>query len=334
MIRLLILLLAPVFSVCAEPLKVGFILPLTGAAARMGESFSGVVQFANLKNINPIFQDDRCEGKTALSAYNQLRNQGVRIFYMACSGSILAVSPLAKRHGDLILTTSAGSSKIRETGDEVLRFNPDAVSVADALARLLTPELKPTTILYEEQDYAQSLTDRLGELLGADIQERIPYRPDATSFSSEVIKIKQTGSKSIILIPVGESAADRILRGLSAVRVGLPVLGEVNLCDYPFHPSDFGLHGACVSARFEGAAFKTFIDNYTSQFGRPPAYPFYDAIGLDLLRHLDTIAVTRKEPSLVKNKLLEGFSGRFAQYALTKQGEVQKGGEYLTTVRY
>jgi ABC-type branched-subunit amino acid transport system substrate-binding protein len=288
MIRLLILVLAPIFSVYAEPLKVGFIIPLTGAAARMGESFTGVVEFANLKNITPIFQDDRCEGKTALSAYNQLRNQGVRIFYLACSGSILAVAPLAKRHRDLILTASAGSSKIRETGDEVLRFNPDALSVADALARLLTPELKPTTILYEEQDYAQSLTDRLAELLGADIQEQIPYRPDATSFSSEVIKIKQKGSTSIVLIPVSESAAERILRALSAAKLSTPVIGEVNLCDYPFHPSDFGLHGACVSARFEGAAFKAFIHEYTSRFGRPPAYPFYDAIGLDLLRNLDT----------------------------------------------
>jgi hypothetical protein len=76
------------------------------------------------------------------------------------------------------------------------------------------------------------------------------------------------------------------------------------------------------------------MQEYASRFGRPPAYPFYDAIGLDLVRQLDAIAATINQPSTVKAKLLEGFSGQFAQYSLTGDGEVQKGGDYLAAVRY
>ena len=332
--QLLLFITAPCASIHAEPLKIGFIAPLTGTGSRMGESLREVLQMAHLKNITPVFQDDRCEAKAALSAYNQLRGQGIRVFYMACSGSILAVAPLAKRNGDLILTTYAGSARIRETGDEVIRFNPDALSVAEAVARLVSPELRPTTILYEEQDYAQSLTDRLYELLGSGIRERISYRPEAASFAAEILRLKQNRSKSVILIPVNESAADRIIRGMAEAKIAIPLIGEVNVCDYPYRPSDFGLHGTCVSARFDGAAFEGFTSEYKALFKHPPAYPFYVAIALDLLKQLDTLAATTLDPLALKNELLKGFSGSFARYALSSDGEVLQGEDYLRVERY
>jgi ABC-type branched-subunit amino acid transport system substrate-binding protein len=300
----------------------------------MGESLSGVVKLAKLTRVSAELEDDRCEAKTALSAYHKLRGRGVRIFYMACSGSILAVAPLAKRNGDLILTSYAGSAKIRDTKAEVLRFNPDAISIANKLSQLLVEDLKPAIVIFEEQDYAQSLADRLQELLGSSIIEKISYRPDATSFASEVVRIKQLKGQSIILIPTSDGAAQRMLRAFSSGGVTTPIIGEVNLCDFPFSPSDFGLHGFCVSARFSGEAFESFIHDFQAQVGRPSAYPFYDAIALDLLRQLDKIAANYQEPDSVRAKLLEGFSGRFADYSLTNDGEVQNGGDYLTVVRY
>jgi ABC-type branched-subunit amino acid transport system substrate-binding protein len=323
----------PLLAATAEPLKVGFVVPLTGSAALMGESLNGIVKLAGLRNISPQFEDDRCEAKTALSAYLKLRGRGVRVFYLACSGSILALAPHAKRNGDLILTSYAGSIKIRQTGSEVIRFNPDAVSIAEGMISLLTPELKPTIVLFEEQDYAQSLSDKLHETFGGTIIESISYRADAASFAAEALKIRQQRSaKSVIFISVSDSAARRMLRALAQVGVDVPILGEVNLCDYPFSLAEFGLRGECVSARFSGERFTTFMSEYKSQIGREPAYPFYDAIALDLLQHLDGIASNQQEPAKIGAKLLEGFPGRFAQYSLTKDGEVIDGGRYLVRV--
>jgi len=332
--RILVILLMPFLSAYGESLKLGVIIPLSGPASLMGESLNGVVKLANLKKVSTEFEDDRCEAKTALSAYHKLRGRGVKIFYMACSGSILAVAPHAKRNGDLILTSYAGSAKIRETGSEVLRFNPDAISIAQRLSQLLVDDLKPTVVMFEEQDYAQSLADRLQDLLGTSIIEKLSYRADATSFTSEVIRIKLRKSKSVVLIPTSDGSAQRILRAFSSAGVNAPIIGEVNLCDYPFRPSDFGLHGICVSARFSGEAFDTFVRNFKALVGRVPAYPFYDAIALDLLNQLDTIAANHQEPDSVRATLLKGFSGRFATYSLTKDGEVQNGSDYLTIVRY
>jgi hypothetical protein len=332
--RIIVIFLMPFLSAYAESLKLGLIVPLSGPASLMGESLNGVVKLASLTRVSTEFEDDRCEAKTALSAYHKLRGSGVRIFYMACSGSILAVAPLAKRNGDLILTSYAGSAKIRETGSEVLRFNPDAISIAEKLSQLLVDDLKPTIVMFEEQDYAQSLAERLQDLLGNSVIEKLPYRADATSFTSEVIRIKIRRSKSVVLVPTSDGSAQRILRAFSSGGVTAPIIGEVNLCDYPFRPSDFGLHGICVSARFSGEAFDSFMRDFHAQVGRPPAYPFYDAIALDLLKQLDRISVKHQEPDSVRARLLEGFSGKFATYSLTKNGEVRNGGDYLMVVRY
>ncbi|MCB0336388.1 MAG: hypothetical protein KDD62_08780, partial [Bdellovibrionales bacterium] len=79
-------------------------MPLTGSGALIGKSIQGVTKLAQLNSIEPVFEDDQCVGKHAVSAYLKLRQQDIRVFYMACSGSILAIAPLAKKNGDLILT--------------------------------------------------------------------------------------------------------------------------------------------------------------------------------------------------------------------------------------
>src|SRR5690606_35792956 len=116
--------------------------------------------------------------------------------------------------------------------------------------------------------------------------------------------------------------------------IDVPLLGEVNFCDYPFKPSEHGLHGRCVAAKFQGPAYESFLSDYASTVGHAPAYPFYDAMALDLLRKLDEIAAQDSSVAGIKSKLLAGFQGKFAKYELTASGEINNAGEYLATVEY
>lgn len=318
----------------AEKMKLGLIVPLSGSAALMGNSLRGVVQLVELKNITAVFEDDRCEGKGAVSAYLKLRNEGVHVFYMACSGSILAVAPLAQRNGDLILTTYAGSAKIRETGDEVIRLNPDAISIADGVAKLITSQLRPTVVLYEEQEYASSFVGRLEGLLGSGEMEKISYRPDAASYSAEILRIKQKKPKSIVLVPVGDGAARVLLQEMSQNGLNLPIIGEVNLCDYPFNPSEFNLHGSCVAARFESKAFEQFLSDYARSVGHPAAYPFYDAMALDLFKFLDKELSAKWDVPSIKKMILAGFQGAFANYKLSPSGESTNVDNHLLVKKF
>lgn len=322
-------------EVLAEPVRLGLIVPLTGSASLMGESLRGVVEVARLKSLVPVFEDDQCEGKQAISAYLKLRSTGVRVFYMACSGSILATAPLARKNGDLILSTYAGSARIRASGAEVIRLNPDAVSIAEALAAKISGDMRPVAILHEEQEYAASLADRLVQRLGPDLKINSSYRPDASSFSSEILSIKRAGVKSLVFIPLADRSAQTILKQLSLNKISLPVIGEVNLCDYPFSPAEFGLHGFCVSARFEGPAYQSFLADYASVLKRPPAYPFYDAMALDLFTHLDKLSATgTASVADIKDEILKGFSGKFSEYRLSAEGEPLSAGDYLKVLSY
>ncbi len=318
----------------AEQIKLGAIIPLTGSGASMGESLRGVVKLAALSSTNIIFEDDRCDGKQAISAYLKLRDEGVHIFYMACSGSILAVAPLAKRNGDLILTTYAGSSKIRETGDEVIRLNPDAISIAEGLQSLISEAQRPIAILHEEQEYASSLADKIEQLLGKDMSKRVSYRPDAGSYTTEILALKQANPRSILLIPLGDAAAKTILKQMSQYQIRQDIIGEVNLCDYPFKPADFGLHGFCVAAKFTNEAYQKFLKDYQQALGRPPAYPFYDAMALDLFRLIDNSKESAASPEQLKKLLSKGFNGAFAHYALSPDGEITNSSDYLQKVQY
>ena len=80
--QILLIILIPIVSASAESLRLGVIVPLSGPASLMGESLTGVVKLANLTKVSPEWEDDRCEAKTALSAYHKLRGRGVRIFYI------------------------------------------------------------------------------------------------------------------------------------------------------------------------------------------------------------------------------------------------------------
>ena len=333
----LFLVLVACSNSLAESAQLGLVLPLSGPTALMGESLRGVVQASRLQSLSPVFEDDQCDPKRALSAYFKLKQRGIRLFYMACSGSILAVAPHAKRNGDLILTSYAGSSRIRSTGDEVIRLNPDAISIALALKELIVERLRPVAILYEEQEYASSLADKLSEMLGAAVVRRIAYRPDDISLRSEIVSVRQSKAASVIFIPVADGTARIVLAQLAQSGLHIPVLGEVNLCDYPFKPKDFGLSGRCVAARLRGQAYDQFIADYTALLGRQPAFPFYDALAADLFRFIDTLASSNQENLTIqtlKQALLRGFAGQFGRYELSPEGEIQNAGDYLVTVEY
>lgn len=316
--------------------RLGMIVPLTGPGALMGKSLTGVAKLAETKRLKIVFEDDTCNGKDALSAYRKLRSSGVRVFYMACSGSILAVAPLAKKNGDLILSTYSASTRVRQLGNEVIRLNPDAQAVAGLVPSLLKKDWRPTAVLYEEQEYASSLADYLKALLGSEIALTVGYPADASSLRAELLKIKSSPAKSITFIPVADGTAKVALKEMAELHVGLPVVGEVNLCDYPFSPSDFDLQGACVSAKLSGKEYEEFLRDYEKTVGYPPAYPLYDAMALDLLSFLDKQEILNDKELVasITSRLLSGFEGRFATYEFTPEGESTSTSKYLQVVQF
>ncbi len=324
----------------SESVKVGVIVPLSGSAGAIGEEVKNSVDLPEVKNIERIYEDDQCDAKKALSAYHNLKLKGVNIFYLACSGSVMSVAPLAKENGDLILTAYAGSSEIRKTGPEVIRFVPDAVSVVDEMNAYLTQdETKKYAILYENLDYPKSATDALVQKLGDQIVFTEGYNGEETSFKSQLLKFKNKDIDGVIMVPVSEKAAQIILKELQQLRLineKTQIIGDVNLCDYSFKPSDFGLHGLCWRAGISNSGFDAFALAYKTKFGIEPQYPFYSAITYDVMHVLSDIVGDLKDPTpqAIIAELLKGKKGLITDYQFDAVGEVTNSGKYLERIEF
>ena len=319
-----------------EHQNVGFIVPLSGAAASMGQAIERSARLAVLKNTTLVFEDDQCEPKKAISAYQKLVQKGIKVFYVACSGSILALDPYVKRDGNLVVSSYSGSAKVRDTGSEVIRFNPDAVSIAESMVDYLSKKNGSLAILYEEQDYAVSMFELLQTKLGDKIVSAEAYQPVQSSFKTQIVKLSRSDAKNLVFIPVSDVTARVILKEISELHFNKPIIGEVNLCDFPFKLSDFGVTGACFKALIDSPQFREFEDKFKMRYGEPSQYPFYDAMVFDIVEILDELApkfdfASTPSITLLIQKVIAGVNGPINKYAFSPDGEVV-GGEYLHLV--
>lgn len=325
-----ILLLSP-----AKPSlqTVGVIIPHSGPAATIGEAMKRALELTPLKHITLTYEDDQCDAKKAISAYNALKLKGVKIYIVGCSGSVLALAPLIQADGNLLLTSYAGSSEIRKTGPEVIRFIPDALSVTEAMEGYISkiPHNR-YGILYEQQDYAQSVANTMKEILGDKVTVTEGYNGKDISFKSNVLKFKNTVD-ALILIPVSDKAEKTILTEMSVLNIKPYIIGDINVCDFAFKPSDVGIKGVCFKAQLTPEKEQEFNNLYTLKYNKPSEYLFYDAATFDLVTILDEILQKQRTIPDIQDTILEGVTGPISSYTFDSMGEVQ-GGEYLRQVEF
>ncbi len=111
-----------------EKVKIGVILPLTGKGADFGTQTQKGIELA-LKELNKdgkkveiLYQDEKCDTKEAISAYNALKLQDVHVFIGAgCSPSTLAIAPLAEQDKNILITPLSSAETISQAGDYIFR---------------------------------------------------------------------------------------------------------------------------------------------------------------------------------------------------------------------
>ena len=287
-----------------EILKIGVIGPLTGPAGTIGEEVADTIRLASSTSSQVIFEDDQCDTKKAVSSYLKLTQQNTHIFYVSCSGSVLALAPLAKTDGNLIVTAYAGSSEIRKTGDEVIRFIPDALSVADAMAtyasRLPVNSNSKIGLLYEAQDYSKSVAMALQDKLGSKIMSQETYIATDTTFRTQLTKLKSQGIDALLYVPPSDISEQPVYKEMNVLNFKPLIIGDVNVCEYTPAPKDLGLKSVCFDAGFtnETQAYKDFLASYKAQYGKDSAAPFYDAITYDVFKLIDSYVKTHSSRNI------------------------------------
>jgi branched-chain amino acid transport system substrate-binding protein len=159
-----------------EKTDIGILLPLSGDASTYGIEMKYIFDYAikeinekggvNGKQINPIYEDTRCDGKEAVNAINKLitiNNIKVTTGWM-CSGAVLSASPIAESNKVIILSSGAGSPEVSFAGEYTFRNFPSGDLAGKKLSEVaINNNHKKIAIISENTDYAIGFSKKFKE---------------------------------------------------------------------------------------------------------------------------------------------------------------------------
>jgi branched-chain amino acid transport system substrate-binding protein len=207
-----------------DSVKIVALYPLTGGVASWGESSQKSTQLAveeintnggiNGSKLEVIYEDHKCEPKTALSLF-QKNVPNVKIFTSSsCSGTVLSIAPLLKENDAVLLATIAASSKISSASPLLFR-NWAVESRQSALIGQKMKELalKKVGVIYEETDYGKGLKVALDDYLKDSGIEIIAesYASGATDVRTQITKLKNSGIDALFVSPQTETSSEIVL---------------------------------------------------------------------------------------------------------------------------
>ena len=133
-----------------EPIKIGFIGPLTGDAAVYGEPVENVTKLA-VKEINAsggingrplevIYEDSLCDGKGAATAMQKLANVDKLEFVIGgfCSSESLGAAPIANEHKIVLFSPGSSSAALTIFSSPALYLAPGTPSSLMPLPRAIS----------------------------------------------------------------------------------------------------------------------------------------------------------------------------------------------------
>jgi len=219
-----------------EEIKIGVILPLTGEAAKFGQSAKEGIDLAieeiniaddiNKRKIILIYEDSKADPKTGTNAIQRLINieKVPAIIGPMASSVTLAVAPIAEKNKVVVLSPASSAPQITDAGDYIFRNTYSDIYEGQKMARYVYEQTKyrKIGIMYINNDYGIGLKDVLKNRfteLGGQVVASETYDFGATDFRTQLSKLKNANPEALYL--VGYEEMGRIL--VQAKELGIKV---------------------------------------------------------------------------------------------------------------
>ena len=206
-------------ALAAETVKVGVLLPLTGAQAKFGEiekrSFEMAAEEINAKGgvngkkIELLFEDDTGKPDVGRSGVEKLiSREKVSVITGGYSSSVTAASaPVAQQFKVPFVICTGSADDITEKGyDYVFRINQVASEYPNAVESFLkevAKDVKTVALLYENSAFGQSSSKSFEEdakRLGLKIVVKEGYQAGAIDFKPILTKVKAANPDMIYMV--------------------------------------------------------------------------------------------------------------------------------------
>jgi branched-chain amino acid transport system substrate-binding protein len=262
-------------ALSSEPVKIGFIGPLTGDQANFGENAQAAVEIAvdeinnaggiNGRKLKVLYEDGKCTGKDANNAANKLIDidRVPVILGGMCSGETMAFTQKAEAAKTVVLSYCSSSPAITNAGDYIFRDYPSDSFQGSFVAEYVYNNLnkKKVVVLFTNNNWGIGIKDVFVptfEQLGGQITDEEGFDPGTRDFKTLFSKIKATNPDLLYFIGYTESAVPG-LKQKAQLQYDVPVFGADGFDD-PKIWQEVGSAGQgimySVAAAQNDAAFK------------------------------------------------------------------------------
>ncbi|MBT3539372.1 ABC transporter substrate-binding protein [Candidatus Parcubacteria bacterium] len=326
-----------------KPIKVGWIGPLSGDVANLGENVRDAVKVAQDEineqggiygqQLEIIFEDGMCDGKGGANAANKLINidKVDVILGGICSGETLAAAPLAEESNVLLFSAASTNPKITDAGDYVFRIIPSdsfqGTFIADYIINTLNK--KNVAIIYNDDiEWSVGVKNVFKKRfleLGGNIVSEEGANSESRDVRSQLTKIKQSGG-DIIFAPTYRDSGVIILKQKQNLGIDLPILGGDVWDDMTIAQNGgMAANGAMFSVATKAELPTNFKIGMKAETGTNEINTYapraYDALHIlaDIMNRVGT------NGDEIKNELynLRDYKGIADTYTLDKNGDME-----------
>jgi branched-chain amino acid transport system substrate-binding protein len=181
------------------------LLPLTGINSMYGEAQKQGIQLAleeiNAENktitIKAIFEDNQSDAKIAVNAVQQILTQNPKIIISTMTPTTTSILPLLKDKNIILLIGGSISSSLAPQDKFFFKDHADVTNWANTITKgVKEKQLVKTALVYFQTDQGESFAKQVQKEINPIIVEK--FDTTTTDFSTIVLKIKQSGSDSLV----------------------------------------------------------------------------------------------------------------------------------------
>ena|SRR3989344_4856 len=228
-------------STTAEPIKIGFIGPLTGDAANIGQNAKAAVEIAvsevnaaggiNGRPLEVIYEDGKCNGKDAANAANKLINidKTPIILGGACSSETSSFTGLAEQTKTAVLSYCSSAPTITAAGDYIFRDYPSDTFQGAFAANYIKNVLQKTKVgvLYVKSDWGSGIKDVFAtefKKLGGTVVAEEGYEQTARDLRTNLSKIKVANPDALYFLGYTEATIPGVKQA-QELKISVPIFG-------------------------------------------------------------------------------------------------------------
>ena len=333
-------------STTNEPIKVGYIGPLSGGVAVLGteavSSMEIAIEQANAKGgvngrtIKLITEDDQYDTAKAVTAYEKLVNvDGVETIIMSTYGGVMAVAEKAKKDNVLIIDPLDCDKDLADTGNNIFCIAKETKDLADVIADYATEKgYKNIGIVHSTVDnFMQSVSDEFVARMGNNASVQVESYPAQTNdFKTTLLKLKD--KDAIVFLgydEIGVAIKQAKDLNMNQPYLTIPTVATTPSIQEASKGAINGIHFSFYAPLETNPVATKFYQDFKTKFGRTP-YVFvasdqaYDSANILINKVLPEVNGTTKEKRIAQKidllQKVKDYKGVTGNLSMKEDGNI------------